>query len=271
MHGVAREGVVGDPWAQLERSVGQVVRVDDAGIDGVGVQPGGADGQQIEIVRQQAVIGRAGRSHRREGGRARVAHRGVGRRRVWWRQRRVRPGDRRVDRIGGRVRGLVLLRRLEARAGRAVGVDDPLRAQVEDDLAGLRLVGGEQVVEGAVLADDDDHVLDRRQRVVVVRSAEGLRDRRRPRRDREGERRHPGIEHAARASSTHDASWLPRALGGCYLPMPSRSFIDEQYRRSTRITKLTISRSAPQGYSSATGRIFPARAPGDSGARWPKK
>jgi hypothetical protein len=46
------------------------------------------------------------------------------------------------------------------RAGRAILVDDPLREEIVNALAFFRLVRGEQVIEGSVLADDHDDVLD---------------------------------------------------------------------------------------------------------------
>jgi hypothetical protein len=49
---------------------------------------------------------------------------------------------------------------VEARAGRAVGADDLLGEQVVDAGALARAVDAEEVVEGVVLPDDDDDVLD---------------------------------------------------------------------------------------------------------------
>src|SRR5579864_729548 len=50
------------------------------------------------------------------------------------------------------------------RAGRAVGLHDPLGEQIGDALARRRLVGAVEVVEAQVLADYHDHVPDRRPR-----------------------------------------------------------------------------------------------------------
>jgi hypothetical protein len=47
-------------------------------------------------------------------------------------------------------------------AGRAVGVDDPLGKEVFHLIIATRNIGGEYMIEGAVLADEDDHVLDGR-------------------------------------------------------------------------------------------------------------
>ena len=58
-------------------------------------------------------------------------------------------------------RGILTAQR-EVGAGRAVVIDDAFGEQVVDGLACDGFVGGEDVIEGAVLADDDDHVLDRR-------------------------------------------------------------------------------------------------------------
>ena len=73
-----------------------------------------------------------------------------------------------VDRITARVRGRVLLGQADIAAVRAFSGDDALGQQIENALAAGRLVGGEQVVEGVVFTDHDDHVLDRRGGVVVV-------------------------------------------------------------------------------------------------------
>jgi len=67
--------------------------------------------------------------------------------------------------------------------GRAVGVDDALLKQVLDALPDAGLVGAVEVVEGVVLADHDDHVLDRRGRVGGPGLSDGTgeqRHRRRP-------------------------------------------------------------------------------------------
>ena len=49
----------------------------------------------------------------------------------------------------------------EVRPGRSVGVDDALGEQIEHLLAlVLRLIGGEHMIEAAILSDDDDDVLD---------------------------------------------------------------------------------------------------------------
>ena len=88
-------------------------------------------------------------------------------------------------------------------AGRAVLLDDALGQQVVDVLAVARLVGGEHVVERAVLTDDDDDVLDRRARAAVAadpraprRRGDGrllLNGRRRPTADTGGVGRSPAI------------------------------------------------------------------------------
>ncbi len=56
---------------------------------------------------------------------------------------------------------LMCLRKISAR--RAVGVDNSLRQQVMDlFFLVLRNVGGEEMIEAAIFADDDDDVFDRR-------------------------------------------------------------------------------------------------------------
>lgn len=49
----------------------------------------------------------------------------------------------------------------EVSGGRAVGIDDVLGEQVLDCIAAGRDVGGEEVIECAVLADQDDGMFDR--------------------------------------------------------------------------------------------------------------
>src|SRR5262249_27861191 len=82
------------------------------------------------------------------------------------------------------ARELELLREVLVRAGRAVGVHDVLREQVRDRLAVPRRVGPVDVVERAVLSDDDDEVLDRRfgvdgiNRIVVTGDVGAVGERR---------------------------------------------------------------------------------------------
>src|SRR5262249_53335720 len=91
----------------------------------------------------------------------------------------------RADEVGrgGDARELELLREVLVRTGRAVGVHDVLREKVRDRLAVPRLVGPVDVVEGAVLSDDDDEVLDRSRggdalaRIVVTGEVRGKRER----------------------------------------------------------------------------------------------
>jgi hypothetical protein len=47
---------------------------------------------------------------------------------------------------------------VEIGSGRPVGVNDPFREQVRDRVLATRDVGGEQVIEGAILADQDNDV-----------------------------------------------------------------------------------------------------------------
>ena len=68
-----------------------------------------------------------------------------------------------IDVLRGGLYGLLIVR-----ARRAVFLDDALRQQIVDVIAMRRFVGREHVVEGAVLAHDDDHVLDRAGRRSVI-------------------------------------------------------------------------------------------------------
>ncbi len=84
---------------------------------------------------------------------------------VGLRQQGVGAGLLRGGRKAAGDLGHVLLREPEVRAGRAVGAHDAPRQQVGDRLPGLRLVGCKQVIESAVLAHNDDQVLDRCARI----------------------------------------------------------------------------------------------------------
>jgi len=83
-------------------------------------------------------------------------------RRVRLRQACVGARDRRAERVRLGVGSSELDRLLRVRAEAAAGGDDPLGQQVVDVLSLAGLVGGEDVVEGVVLTDDHDDVLDRR-------------------------------------------------------------------------------------------------------------
>src|SRR5262249_41750277 len=57
---------------------------------------------------------------------------------------------------------------MEVLAGRPGGLDDALRQKVSDRLSPLRPVRAEDMVERAVLPDDDDDVLDRALGIAAV-------------------------------------------------------------------------------------------------------
>ena len=61
------------------------------------------------------------------------------------------------------------------RARRSICIYDPFREQIGNGLPVSRFVGGVNVVEAAVFADDDDHVLDRRCGLSIVAAIIGLR------------------------------------------------------------------------------------------------
>ena len=163
MDGVGRVGVIRHGRAgHLEGAWRQRVDVGDAdvGADSVG-QPGAAGAEQELVLRRQARI--ATRNRQDEGDR-RILHAAEIRRR----QGLVEEFTRRAgadEEVAGAVRrrgDLELMALGEIRPGRAVGLDDALRQQVEHALVPvLRHIGREQMIEAAVLADDDDNVLDR--------------------------------------------------------------------------------------------------------------
>jgi hypothetical protein len=84
----------------------------------------------------------------------------------------------RADEIFAAVRrggDLELMRQAEIRTRRAVRLDDLLGQQVRHLLVRvLRHIGGEQMIEAAVFADDDDDVLDRRRRLDGVDRLVGI-------------------------------------------------------------------------------------------------
>ena len=67
--------------------------------------------------------------------------------------------------------GLMALRRGGVVAPRGtVGVHDAARQQIRQVLPGPRRIGGIDVIEASILADDHDHVPDRRRRILIVQS-----------------------------------------------------------------------------------------------------
>ena len=74
-----------------------------------------------------------------------------------------------VEGVGaGGIGGFALCSQGVVGARRTIGIDDALGQQVTDALPGLGLVGAKEAVEGVVLADDHNHVLDRRAGVAIV-------------------------------------------------------------------------------------------------------
>ena len=68
----------------------------------------------------------------------------------------------------------VLLGLVEIRPRAAIALNDALAQQVPDLLARGRHVGGKDVIEAAILADDDDEVFDRRAGLAARRSLPGI-------------------------------------------------------------------------------------------------
>src|SRR5262249_23701377 len=61
-----------------------------------------------------------------------------------------------------------LLRGVPVRSRRAIGVHDTARQKIAYALAMLGCVSSVDIIEGAVLADQHDHVLDRRRRLYAI-------------------------------------------------------------------------------------------------------
>src|SRR5262249_16334171 len=82
---------------------------------------------------------------------------------------RVRVDVVRRLRRHGELAGLV-----EVRPGCPIDVDDAPGQEIPDRLSGFRLVHAEDVIEGAVFADDDDQMLDRATRLAGPLPALGI-------------------------------------------------------------------------------------------------
>ncbi len=192
MHRACRVGVVVEAGGvrQLERTGRQRVDVLDAHVGHLGGLAGAARDQVGVVVVGQSVLGRLG--EREAVARDVGVLRAAGQRRGQHALREGRFRRAQQERVAARVGGGLLLRLVEVRAGRAVALDDALGEQVPHRLAAMDgLVGGEDVVEAAVLADDDDDVLDRRSGVAAVvrrrgRGVGGLRG---------GQGRHDAVGH----------------------------------------------------------------------------
>ena len=190
MHRTRRIGVVGiigvGELIRSRRQRGRALSIVADALVGRLAGLSGAAGEQVLIIGGVEAVfifldgrdvrgGRAGRSRRDAEELA-----GVGRRRSAdkrGRQRLIGLLGRRqlISRRVARLR----LRRLEiVRAGRSVVLDDAAREKVENRLVLMdRLIGRKHVIEAAVLANDDDYMLDRRGRISVVAPCKRRRDR----------------------------------------------------------------------------------------------
>ncbi len=183
MHRACRIGVVGHRVAigQLERTGRQRADIGDALIGGLRGLAGATGEQELVVLGRQAGF-RLLRQHQRglAGGDRRAAAlvRDVGdlgtadqrSRQLILREVLLRRAQQECI-VRAVIHRRVLMRLFEVRPGdrilAGVELDDALREQVEHALAvSLGHVGREHVVEAAVLADDDDHVLDRRTGLV---------------------------------------------------------------------------------------------------------
>src|SRR5262249_3938650 len=134
--------------------------VSDAGIRAERVGQAGAAGT-IEKLSGGRQTGIAARDAEYEGVRW-VLHAGdVGRRQEAVEHlARSAGADEEIARTVGRRRDLELMRAGEVRSWRAIGFDDALGEQIAHPFIALGDIGCEQMIEAAVLADDDDDVLD---------------------------------------------------------------------------------------------------------------
>ncbi len=171
MDRAAAVGVVAGLRRQRIGAVRQIVVVRDARIRRIHRNAGRAGQQKSEIRLIEAIFGLLGEREVREGAGAverRVVDAGVRRRRRVGRARRLQhvgglivrllgPGVIRIE-IG--VHRRVLRCEIVVHAGSAVDGDDLLGEQIVDRFAAAGLVGREQMVEAAILADDHDDMLD---------------------------------------------------------------------------------------------------------------
>ncbi len=163
--GVARVVVIADGGTPQRERTGQGAGTGNAGVEGIGRQIAGACSQDIQIGRIDVLFDagfRDGPERRR-----RISCRRRGARRVGLRHhvgRAVRKFRdlRSADVIGRLTSHRELLRQCEVRARRSVLVDNTLGQQVGDRLPfALRPVHTEGVIETAILADQDDDMVDR--------------------------------------------------------------------------------------------------------------
>src|SRR5579864_5147326 len=153
----------------LERPGGKRGRVGNASVNRSVRQSGPAGGQVLVVLVGQAVLNRHGAGDIGEWGRGIAT--GENRR-----QNRIRgiAGGTQLISVGVRVASGGLARQEKVGPGSSVWLDDALGKQIRNALAMTRLVGCKYVVEGAVLSDDDDHVLDGSSgRMLVVISSRG--------------------------------------------------------------------------------------------------
>ena len=69
--------------------------------------------------------------------------------------------------VGHLIGGRFLFRNRKVRARRSIGFHNSLRKKIPNRLALLRYIGGENVIEAAVLTNDDDDMFDRRGGIAV--------------------------------------------------------------------------------------------------------
>src|SRR5260221_1034415 len=171
VRGVSGIRIVGEVRAgQWERSVGKVIEIIypriEIGEFGRLGGTGSAGGQQVEIGRfQRRLDGGQKRSRRARRKRRRLTGGGAGRKvQAWFGECVVGSllvaTEADVERRFEWRNGLELLGLIEMTAGSAIRVDDSFGEQILDGFAALGDVGGEEVIKGAVLADQDDDVLD---------------------------------------------------------------------------------------------------------------
>ena len=188
---------------ELKGTIGQARRLRDPRVDGAEGQAGGTGREQDQVCCLEVGLGGVG-GQRRERRRRGVARRRVSAQRVGRRQDRVRRLARRANIKGGLRRHGELGTGAKVSARRTIAVDDAPGEQVGRALVGLRAIGAEDVVVGAILGDDDDDVLDRSAsrgaRVLFGLHAAGRRQRRR---DREGK-----ADDGCAADHLHTASWV---------------------------------------------------------------
>src|SRR6202521_2681338 len=156
----ARIVIVGNVRSELVRPVREVEHIMKARVDHAPWQTGSSGGEMNVVFGEQARFGKLSRGYGLEGRGKLVARIRRGTLGIGWgivlEQTVVAAG---TELEISTIEGLPLGGNGVIWSGGSVGVDDSLGEQIIDGLSGRGLVGGEKVIEGTILADDHNDVL----------------------------------------------------------------------------------------------------------------